>query len=177
MTPKITLEQLEARIHDVSLDLDPGSMRRAGYRVVDWMVQRLAHLRESSLGQELSREETEKLLREALPEEPSNFDQVFDEYTRKVAPNVIQLDHPRFFAFVPSAPNFVSVLADALVAGTNVFAGTWLESSGPPGRIDRHRLVQADAGIASGSCGVAGEWWVGCQPDGLGRGAARRPER
>ena len=131
MTPEIPLEQLEARIHDVSLDLDPDSMRRAGYRVVDWMVQRLAHLRESSLGQELSREQTEKLLREALPEEPSNFDQVFDEYTRKVAPNVIQLDHPRFFAFVPSAPNFVSVLADALVAGTNVFAGTWLESSGP----------------------------------------------
>jgi aromatic-L-amino-acid decarboxylase len=131
MEPETSLEHLEARIPEVSLDLDPETMRRAGYRVVDWMVQRVARLRESTLGQELSREETERLLREAMPEEPSDFDRVFDEYVRHVAPNVIHLDHPRFFAFIPSAPSFVSMLADALVAGTNVFAGTWLESSGP----------------------------------------------
>lgn len=131
MDLEIPLEQLETRIRDVSLDLDPESMRQAGYRVVDWIVNRLAGLRESTLGQELSRDETEKLLREPMPEQPSNFNQVFDEYQHRVAPNVIQLDHPRFFAFIPSAPNFISILADALVAGTNVFAGTWLESSGP----------------------------------------------
>ncbi len=126
-----TIEELEARIADASLDIDQDSMRRAGYRVVDWIVDRIATLRESSLGQELNREETERLLREAMPEEPSNFDQVFEEFARKVAPNAIHLDHPRFFAFIPSAPNFVSILADALAAGSNVFAGTWLESSGP----------------------------------------------
>jgi len=131
MDHQTSLEQLEARIHDVSLDLDPESMRRAGYRVVDWIVARLAGLRESSLGQELPREETEKLLREPLPEKPSTFEAVFEEYARHVAPNVISLDHPRFFAFIPSAPNPVSILADALMAGSNVFAGTWLESSGP----------------------------------------------
>src|SRR5258708_31598764 len=40
-------------------------------------------------------------------------------------------DHPGFFAFVPSPGNFVSVMADALASGFNVFAGTWLEASGP----------------------------------------------
>ena len=131
MDSRIPLDQLESNIRDVSLDVDPESMRRAGYQVVDWIVNRLASLRESALGQELSREETEKLLREPMPEEPSNFDRVFAAYARDVAPNTIQLDHPRFFAFIPSAPSFVSILADTLVAGTNVFAGTWLESSGP----------------------------------------------
>ncbi len=125
------IEQLETRISDVSLDLDRDSMRQAGYRVVDWIVDRLTSLRESSLGRELCREDAERLLRESMPEEPSAFEEVFEEYARKVAPNAIQLDHPRFFAFIPSAPNFVSILADALVAGSNVFAGTWLESSGP----------------------------------------------
>ncbi|RLG58713.1 decarboxylase, partial [Candidatus Geothermarchaeota archaeon] len=38
------------------------------------------------------------------------------------------LNHPRFFAFIPSPSNFVSVMADALVSGFNVFAGTWLEA-------------------------------------------------
>ena len=131
MEPELSLEQLEARIRDVSLDLDPESMRRAGYRVVDWLVHRHAGIRQSNLGRELRREETEALLREALPEEPASFDAVFDTYAKNVARNAIHLDHPRFFAFIPSAPNFASILADALVAGTNVFAGTWLESSGP----------------------------------------------
>ena len=131
MSTEIPLEQLAARIHEVSLDFDPESMRQAGYRVVDWIVARLTSLRECSLGKELNREETEKLLREPLPEQPSTFEEVFERYTSRVAPNAVPLDHPRFFAFIPSAPNFVSILADALVAGTNVFAGTWLESSGP----------------------------------------------
>jgi glutamate/tyrosine decarboxylase-like PLP-dependent enzyme len=131
MDSEIPLEHLEAKIRDVSLDLDREAMRQAGYRVVDYLVARISGLRQSSLGQELSREETEKLLREPLPEEPRSFQQVFEEFASKVAPNAIHLDHPRFFAFIPSAPNFVSILADALAAGTNVFAGTWLESSGP----------------------------------------------
>lgn len=131
MDSEESLEQLASRIQDRSLDANPEIVRQAGYRVVDWIVERLARVRESDLGRELSREETEKLLREAMPEEPSDFVSVLEEYARKVAPNAIQLDHPRFFAFIPSAPSYVSILADALAAGANVFAGTWLESSGP----------------------------------------------
>jgi glutamate/tyrosine decarboxylase-like PLP-dependent enzyme len=131
MDSETPIDRLVSRIPGVSLDMDSESMRKAGYRVVDWLIQRTENLRESPLGRELSREETEKLLREPMPEDPRDFEEVLEEYTRNVAPNAIQLDHPRFFAFIPSAPSFVAVLADALVAGTNVFAGTWLESSGP----------------------------------------------
>ena len=126
-----SLEQLEARIDDASLDFDPELMRRAGYQVVDWIVERLQNLRASPLGRELDREQTEALLREPMPEEGRPFEAVFAEYTQKVAPNAFSLDHPSFFAFIPSAPNFVSILADTLAAGTNVFAGTWVESCGP----------------------------------------------
>jgi glutamate/tyrosine decarboxylase-like PLP-dependent enzyme len=37
--------------------------------------------------------------------------------------------HPRFFAFVPGPSNFVSVMADALASGFNVFNGSWLGGS------------------------------------------------
>src|SRR5579863_2731849 len=131
MSLDVSLQELEARIRDISLDADPETMRRDGYRVVDWLVERVTRLRASPLGYELRREEAEKLLREAMPEQGAGFAPTFDEYASKVAPNAVQLDHPRFFAFIPSAPSFASVLAEALVAGTNVFAGTWLESSGP----------------------------------------------
>lgn len=131
MSHEVSLEELEARIHDISLDADPDTMRRDGYRVIDWLVERVTRLRTSPLGNELRREEGEKLLREAMPEPAGGFAGAFAEYASKVAPNAVQLDHPRFFAFIPSAPSFASVLAETLVAGTNVFAGTWLESSGP----------------------------------------------
>lgn len=126
-----SLEDLDARIHDISLDLDPQTMRQAGYRVIDYLVERIVNLRKSPLGRELSREETEALLREALPENSMQFEEVFAKFCRDVAPNSIALDHPRFFAFIPSAPSFISVLGDMLTAGTNVFAGTWFEASGP----------------------------------------------
>jgi glutamate/tyrosine decarboxylase-like PLP-dependent enzyme len=41
------------------------------------------------------------------------------------------VDHPRFFAFVPSSPTWPGVLADFMAAGHNVFQGTWLGASGP----------------------------------------------
>jgi aromatic-L-amino-acid decarboxylase len=131
MENQASLEELEMRIRDMSLDLDHETMRRAAHQVADYVIDRIANLRANSLGRELRREETETLLREPLPENPTSFEEVFAKFVRDVAPNATPLDHPRFFAFIPSAPSFASVLADMLVAGTNVFAGTWFESSGP----------------------------------------------
>src|SRR5207247_4546197 len=39
--------------------------------------------------------------------------------------------HPRFAAFIPGAPNLVSVLGDWLCSATNFFCGVWLEAPGP----------------------------------------------
>jgi glutamate/tyrosine decarboxylase-like PLP-dependent enzyme len=40
------------------------------------------------------------------------------------------LDHPRFFAYVPSPGNFVGAMADALASGFNPFAGAWAIAAG-----------------------------------------------
>jgi glutamate/tyrosine decarboxylase-like PLP-dependent enzyme len=50
---------------------------------------------------------------------------------RDVLPVAARVDHPRFFAFVPSAPTWPGVVADFLGAGFNTFQGTWLGSGGP----------------------------------------------
>lgn len=131
MPPKPSIAELESKIHNESLELDAHLMREAGYRAIDWIVARQTKLRERPLGRELRRDEAEALLREPLPEEGMDWGRVFEEFTAKVAPNAVELDHPMFFAFIPSAPTFVSVLADTLAAGANFFAGTWYESSGP----------------------------------------------
>ncbi len=73
----------------------------------------------------------ERLLREPPPEDGRDFAAVLAEFADKVVPFAVRVNHPRFLAFVPGAPTFLSVLGDLLCAGTNFFAGVWLEASGP----------------------------------------------
>jgi glutamate/tyrosine decarboxylase-like PLP-dependent enzyme len=70
-------------------------------------------------------------LREPPPESPSLFASVLEEFAANVAPFAVRVNHPRFLAFVPGAPTFVSVLGDFLCSGTNFFTGVWLEAAGP----------------------------------------------
>jgi aromatic-L-amino-acid decarboxylase len=113
------------------LRLSSDEMRAAGYRVIDMLVEHFEELPQKPVTRGSSRDELEGLLRETLPQHGIKASEVLDSLNESVFSNIMHLDHPRFFAFVPSPSNFVSVLADTLASGFNVFAGTWLEASGP----------------------------------------------
>jgi aromatic-L-amino-acid decarboxylase len=114
-----------------TLNLPREDMRALGYRVVDMLVEHFEELPEKPVTRKADRPTLETRLREALPEHGSNALEVLDQLRWDVFSNIMHTDHPRFFAFVPSPSNFVGVMADALASGFNVFAGTWLEASGP----------------------------------------------
>jgi aromatic-L-amino-acid/L-tryptophan decarboxylase len=113
------------------LELTSEEMRSLGYRVVDQIVEHFEALASKPVMRVAPRAELESELREPLPEEPEPVDALLDRLRRVVWPNIGNVQHPRFFAFIPSPSNFVSVMADALAAGFNPFAGNWLEASGP----------------------------------------------
>src|SRR5262245_17193273 len=113
------------------LELTSEEMRSLGYRIVDQIVEHFETLENKPVMRVSPRVELEAELREPLPEEPAPVDALFDQLQRAVWPNIGNVQHPRFFAFIPSPSNFVSVMADALAAGFNPFAGNWLEGSGP----------------------------------------------
>ena len=114
-----------------ALEMDPEEMRRLGYRVVDWVVDRAAHLRDDRPWEGGTRRELEPLLREPAPVEGRPLDDVLARAVADILPRAGRIDHPRFFAFVPSSPLWPSILGDWLATGFNVFQGTWLESAGP----------------------------------------------
>lgn len=121
----------EARRDPAALEMDPDAMRALGHRVVDLLVDHWTTLREQPAGRTATREALEARLREPPPERPGDPAAVLDRLERDVLAWMGRVHHPRFFAFVPSPSNFVSVLAEAIAAGHNVFAGTWFESAGP----------------------------------------------
>jgi aromatic-L-amino-acid/L-tryptophan decarboxylase len=113
------------------LEVPAGEMRRLGHQVVDLLVERWVGLEEGPAWQGRDRSELEPLLAEEPPEERRDPDQVLERLLRDVLPWAGRIDHPRFFAFIPSSPTWPSVLGDLLATGFNVFQGTWLESAGP----------------------------------------------
>ncbi len=113
------------------LELPPDEMRRLGYHVVDLLVDRWTNLRDGPAWQFSPRDELEPLLWGPPPEEGRDPDQVIGEVVDRVLPKAGRIDHPRFFAFIPSSPTWPSVMGDFLATGFNVFQGTWLESAGP----------------------------------------------
>ena len=51
-------------------------------------------------------------------------------FAEVLAPACISMDHPRYLAFVPSAPTEASILFDLVVGASNIYAGSWLEGAG-----------------------------------------------
>ena len=70
-------------------------------------------------------------LKEDPPEDGRPPAEVMEWVAREVLPFATRLDHPRCFAFIPSAPTWPGVLADFMAAGYNFNQSTWLVASGP----------------------------------------------
>lgn len=109
-------------------DLD--QLKEYGNRIVNWLLDDFAALPQRRVGSTASRSEMESLLREPLPEIGLGLDAALKAFGDKVAPFAFRPNHPRFLAFIPSAPSYFSILGDWLCAGINLFAGVWLEAGG-----------------------------------------------
>ena len=106
------------------LQLDKESMRQLGYQAIDALVEHyetvpdkpvVSPLREGDcLPQELK-------IFPATAQDPSK---VLETALGNVFKDVMQIVHPRFYAYIPGPSNFVSAIADFVSSGYNIFAGT-----------------------------------------------------
>ena len=112
------------------LELSPAEMRALGYRVVDLIADHWSSLGGQLVGAKADPAILRPALREPAPAHAISADEIFARLERDVFPNIMNICHPRFFAFVPGPSNFVGVMADALASGFNVFNGSWLGGSG-----------------------------------------------
>jgi aromatic-L-amino-acid/L-tryptophan decarboxylase len=85
--------------------------------VVDVLVEHFEQLQDQPLTRKADRPILEVRLREPLPEQVTAVENVLQQLQQEVLSISISVAHPRFFAFVPSPSNFVSVMADALHRG------------------------------------------------------------
>jgi aromatic-L-amino-acid decarboxylase len=119
-------------------DAPQGEMKLSAERMMELaelasrlIVERCERLPSEPAWKGGTRAELEAIMREDPPEEGRPAEQVLERAARDILPVAGRVDHPRFFAFVPSSPTWPSVLADYMAAGHNIFQGTWLGASGP----------------------------------------------
>jgi aromatic-L-amino-acid decarboxylase len=112
------------------LELSPNEMRTLGYRVVDMLTDHFATLSEQRVGTKGDPAILRPALLKPPPAQPTSPDEIFSTLDRHVFRNKMNVGHPRHLAFVPVPSNFVSVMADTLASGFNIFSGSWLAGSG-----------------------------------------------
>jgi aromatic-L-amino-acid/L-tryptophan decarboxylase len=139
------------------LDLDAERMRSLGYRAVDALVERWAALEETPpwVGAARAELESDPGSGWTAPEEGEGPEAVLEAALARILPVAARVDHPRFLAYVPSAPTWPSVLADFLAAGFNTFQGTW-QGAAAPGLAELEVLewFRQWVGMPSGSSGL-----------------------
>lgn len=113
------------------LEMTPEQMLELAQLTAELVVQRIQGLRAEPAWRGAPRAELEPLMREPAPEQGRPASEVVERAVRDILPVAGRVDHPRFFAFVPSSPTWPGVMADFLCAGFNTFQGTWLGASGP----------------------------------------------
>ncbi|MDH3699342.1 MAG: aminotransferase class V-fold PLP-dependent enzyme, partial [Flavobacteriaceae bacterium] len=100
-------------------------MREYGYQIIDILIEHFANLNHKdpiALG---TRREMDELLEESIPEKGEDPRKVLEHIVHDILEKNDLFTHPKSFAFVPSPSNFISVMADALATGYNVFSGGW----------------------------------------------------
>jgi glutamate/tyrosine decarboxylase-like PLP-dependent enzyme len=128
---RYSLREEKDRTGKPGLQMGSEEMRRLGYEVVDRIVERWSTLSEGPAWEGGTHQELSVRLSGPPPEEGRDPDQVLSEALTEILPRAGRVDHPRFFAFIPSSPTWPAVLGDFLATGFNIFQGTWLESAGP----------------------------------------------
>jgi glutamate/tyrosine decarboxylase-like PLP-dependent enzyme len=131
MSTDATLNDLRKELAQPLPHPDPAALNDLGSQTLAWLLHHFTTLPEQPVGRSAGRSEMEALLREPPPETGQDFGRVLAEFEDRVGSYAFRTNHPRFLAFVPGAPTFLSILGDMLCAGTNFFTGVWLEAAGP----------------------------------------------
>jgi L-2,4-diaminobutyrate decarboxylase len=72
-----------------------------------------------------------------------------------IAPGVVSSDHPRYLAFIPTAPTEAATLFDLVVGASSIYGGSWLEGSGAVFAENQALRWVADlAGMPAGAGGA-----------------------
>lgn len=110
------------------LELSEEEMKQFGYQIVDAIVEHHVNQDKKLPVAHATRKEMDSIFLEAAPEDGMPTKELLDFVLKKVMSNSTLMSHPKSYSFVPGPSNYVSVMADTLATGFNIFSGGWASS-------------------------------------------------
>ncbi|HLU40374.1 MAG TPA: aminotransferase class V-fold PLP-dependent enzyme [Planctomycetota bacterium] len=108
------------------LDPDAEAMRRTGLAAIEHAVAHLAGQRGLRVARRYGAAELRALVDEPLPEEGAGLEACLQRFFADLLPHCTQVNHPRFFAYVPGPGSWAGAIGELAAAVANLFVGTWL---------------------------------------------------
>jgi len=105
--------------------LDPDnweSLRSLGNEMMNDMIDFLQSIKDQPVWRKPS-DDAKNSLKEKLPQTPQQFNEVYDEFKKKILPYYIGNIHPRFWGWVMGTGTAQGMLAEMLAAGMNCNVG------------------------------------------------------
>ncbi len=104
-------------------------MKSLGYQIIDYIVAHRKNLPHKRVHNYSNFQALSQLIPQDIPYEGEDPVEVFQELNALLDNHIFHTDHPRFFSFIPGPSNYISILAETLATGYNVFAGHWMAGS------------------------------------------------
>jgi L-2,4-diaminobutyrate decarboxylase len=108
--------------------LDPATELLA-HRIFDYVLARV-RMSPPPLDGPLTPQELAAATGRMITAEGLGFEKAFSHFEDTLAPACISSDHPRYLAFVPTAPSEAATLFDLVVSASCIYGDWWLEGAG-----------------------------------------------
>ena len=111
-------------MHKVQADIE-----QLSELILSYSMERL-RMDPPSIDHPLSQTTLEKVAGQTITEGGMGGEEALKLFVETLAPACISEDHPRYLAFVPTAPSEASTLFDLVVGASNICGSSWLEGAG-----------------------------------------------
>ncbi|MCL4812638.1 MAG: amino acid decarboxylase [Vicinamibacteraceae bacterium] len=109
-------------------DMPSNEFREAGYRLVDWIADYLAHSERYPVLARVGPGEVGARIPDAPPAGGVSFDQIMESFERDLVPGLTHWNHPSFFGYFSISASAPAVLAEFLSSALNQQAMLWRTS-------------------------------------------------
>ncbi|CAO1347886.1 unnamed protein product [Diamesa serratosioi] len=105
--------------------MDFEEFRVHGKQMVDYICDYVKDLDKRQVAPTIDPGYLTTLLPTEIPVKPESYDQIMEDFEKKVMPGMMHWNHPNFFAYFPTGNAYPSILGEMLSAGVGALGFSW----------------------------------------------------